>query len=96
MTLKEIKEMEKLTIEASLARTNFNKTKAAKELGISRKQLIVKVKEYQIRDSSANYKQLRQAVTQLRAAVRQLHKQLATIERCLTSAKSATRKKLRS
>ena len=84
MTLKTIKEMEKLTVEAALARTEFNKTRAAQELGISRKQLIYKIKEHQIRDFSANYKQLRQAVTQLRAAVMLLHKQLAKIERCLT------------
>ena len=84
MTVRKIKEMEKLIVEASLARTDFNKTKAARELGISRKQLIYKIKEYQIPDFSANYKQLRQAARQLRAAVMQLRKQLAKIERRLS------------
>ena len=84
MALKQIKEMERLTIEASLARTDFNKTRAAQELGISRKQLIHKTKEYQIRDFSANYKRLRQEVIQLRSAVKLLYKQLQKIERRLT------------
>ena len=84
MALKKIKEMEKLAIEASLARTDFNKTRTAQELGISRKQLIHKIKWYQIRDFSANYKRLRQEVIQLQAAVMILHKQLTKIERHLT------------
>ncbi len=83
MAFKQIKAMEKLIIEASLARTDFNKTKAAQELGISRKQLIIKIKGHQIPDFSADYKHLRHKVIQLRAAVRRLHKQLAKIERRL-------------
>lgn len=82
-----LKAMEKLVIEASLVRTDFNKTRAAQELGISRKQLIHKIKAYQIRDFSANYKQLKKEVIQLQAAVTLLHKQLVKTERCLTGEK---------
>ena len=84
MTLKKIKEIEKLSIEASLARTDFNKTKSARELGISRKKLTYKIKEYQIPDFSTDYRHLRHEVIQLREAVVLLHKRLARIQRRLT------------
>ncbi len=95
MTLKKIKEIEKLTIEASLARTDFNKTRAAKELGISRKKLTYKIKDYQIPDFSTNYRRLRHEVIQLQAAVILLHKKLARIERGLIGKKEATDNKVR-
>ena len=87
MTLKKIKEIEKLTIEASLARTDFNKTRSAQELGISRKKLTYKIKDYQIPDFSGNYKRLKHEVIQLKAAVIKLHKQLGRIEKVVATRK---------
>ncbi len=45
-----LKAMEKFLIGLSLKQTDFNKTRAAKMLGVSRKTLIEKVKKYEIDD----------------------------------------------
>jgi two-component system response regulator AtoC len=44
-----LKEMEKYVINLALKKENFNKTRAAERLGISRKTLIEKVKKYRIK-----------------------------------------------
>ena len=43
-----LKEIEKQTIEKALRRWEGNRTKAAKELGITRRTLITKIEEYDL------------------------------------------------
>ena len=47
-----LKEMEKFLINLALQKENFNKTRAAEHLGISRKTLIEKVKKYSLEDKT--------------------------------------------